>query len=155
MKKLPYEEGTWFAVPLEQGGFATGIVARMAPKGKLLFGYFFGPLLPSIPTLADLIAIEPKSAIWISHFGDLGIYKKTWSIIGKSANWQRKEWTMPAFYRVDPIYGKIKYKIIYDDADPSRVVEEIRLPETAEVGLPDGLAGARFVEARLSMLLAN
>lgn len=37
-----YREGSRFAVPLRQGGYAVGLVARVNPRGVLL-GYFFGP----------------------------------------------------------------------------------------------------------------
>ncbi len=45
MKKLPYKEGTWFAVPLKCGGHAVGIATRIAPKGRVLLAYFFFSLL--------------------------------------------------------------------------------------------------------------
>jgi len=31
---LPYEEGTWFAVPLRTNGFGVGIIARMKADEK-------------------------------------------------------------------------------------------------------------------------
>lgn len=152
MKKLPYEEGTWFAVPLEQGGFATGVIARMAPKGKLLFGYFFGPRRADVPKLKDVEDQQPKEAVSIDRFGDFGLYKKTWPIIGKSDHWIREIWPMIPFYRIEPILGK-KYKIIYDNQDPSITVSEVLLPDSAEVEWTSGLAGSGLVEVRLSRLL--
>lgn len=155
MKKLPYQEGTWFAVPLGHSGYAAGCVARMTPKrGGTLLGYFFGPKLDRIPTLKDVSALQPESAIWIERFGDLGLYKGTWSTIGKLQNWRREDWPIPDFYRSEPLGGK-KYKIIYDENDPSKVIKEIKLSESAELGFVDGLAGAGFVEERLSRLLEN
>lgn len=35
MKSIPYREGSLFAVPLRNNGFAVGVVARMAKKEKL------------------------------------------------------------------------------------------------------------------------
>ena len=156
MKKRPYEEGTWFVVPLQQGGYATGCVSRVSPKGGgTLLGYFFGPIRNAAPKLSEVGNLEPTSAVWVSMFGHLGLLGGIWPIVGKSPQWQRENWPIPAFYRVDPIYGKMKFKVIYDDNDPGKIIQEIRLPETAETGLPDGLAGAGFVEEKLSRLLAD
>ena len=44
--KLPYSEGSVFLVPLTDGGYARGVVARSGPKGKVLFGYILGPVCP-------------------------------------------------------------------------------------------------------------
>ena len=32
-RKLPYDEGDWAAVPLEGGGYALGLIARMDRGG--------------------------------------------------------------------------------------------------------------------------
>lgn len=49
-KRLPYREGTWFALPLRKGGYAVGVVARMAPRGRIILAYFFGPKRNQIPS---------------------------------------------------------------------------------------------------------
>jgi hypothetical protein len=48
MENIKYREGDWFAVPLRNGGFAVGLVARANPKAALL-GYFFGPKTKGYP----------------------------------------------------------------------------------------------------------
>jgi hypothetical protein len=48
MSKLPHTEGTWFAVPLRDGGYGVGVVSRVAPKG---------------PCSGHEIAIGPRSAM--------------------------------------------------------------------------------------------
>ena len=51
--KLPYSEGSVFLVPLRNGGYARGVVARATGEGKGLFGYFFGPRLASCHRRSD------------------------------------------------------------------------------------------------------
>jgi hypothetical protein len=52
-RKLPDSEGDGFAVPLRDGGYAIGVVARMDRKGSVL-GYFFGPRYDEPPKLAEV-----------------------------------------------------------------------------------------------------
>ena len=40
MATVRYREGDWFAVPLRDGGFGVGVIARANPKAALL-GYFW------------------------------------------------------------------------------------------------------------------
>jgi len=70
--KTSYPDGTVFLVPLKDGGFARGVVARSAPGGKVLLGYFFGPRLAS-RTEVDLSDVEPGNAVLCLRFGDLGL----------------------------------------------------------------------------------
>ena len=81
--KLTYLEGSAFLVPLPSGGYARGVVARTAPKGKILLGYFFGPPLDqgADPRLESLNA---KDAILCVRFGDLGLIEGHWPILGDS-----------------------------------------------------------------------
>ncbi len=45
---FPYSEGTVFSVPLRQGGYAKGIVARAAPQEACIFGYFLDQNAPRL-----------------------------------------------------------------------------------------------------------
>jgi len=56
MKSI-YDEGSVFLIPLRDGGFARGVVARIAPKRKVLLGYFFGPRL-------EKEALACRSELW-------------------------------------------------------------------------------------------
>ncbi len=70
--KLPYSEGCVFLVPLREGGYARGVVARAAPQGKVLFGYFFGPRIDSVGKIA-LEDLVPGNEVLRVRFGDLGL----------------------------------------------------------------------------------
>src|SRR5687768_5375020 len=83
--RLPYKEGDWFAVPLRDGGWAVGRVARMPPppkRGIHLLGYFFGPRRDRVPALDDVADLAPEAAISIERFSDLGLVRGTWPVLG-------------------------------------------------------------------------
>lgn len=145
-------EGDWFAVPLRDGGFALGVVARANPAGVLL-GYFFGPRLQTTPSIDDVPCLRPEQAVLVGMFGHLGIQGGKWPLLGREPEWDRTTWPTPVFVRHEELTGRTLL-IHYDDDDPSRVVDETPVPPgPAEQRPPDGLMGAGFVEIRLSRLL--
>jgi hypothetical protein len=150
--KLPYTEGSVFLVPLRDGGYARGVVARAAPEGKVLFGYFFGPKIVSTEAIAaDDLA--PGKEILKVHFGDLGLIKGKWPIRGRVPNWNRTEWAMPDFVRREPISNRT-WLVRYSDTDPSRVVAE-ELVDAACTLLTDSTSGSGSVEIKLTKLLTD
>ncbi|MCI0527762.1 MAG: immunity 26/phosphotriesterase HocA family protein [Nitrospira sp.] len=80
-RKINYSEGTCFAAPLRKGGFARGVVARMDGQG-IVFGYFFGPQLSSMEETQVTSELQSERAILCGRFGDLGLLKGEWKIIG-------------------------------------------------------------------------
>lgn len=153
--KLPYKEGTWFAVPLRNGGFATGIVARFISKKGGLLGYFYGPRRMTVPKLYEVINQAPSDAVIARIFGDLELIRGNWPILGQSELWKREEWPMPVFVRREPFTNRI-LKIYYSDSNPKRLIKEEVVASEAEVlGLqPDGTSGAGAIEIILTKLLA-
>ena len=150
--KLPYENGTWFAVPLRTGGFAIGIVARNDGKG-IVVGYFFGTRHKVLPTISDIQKLLPDQAILVCRFGNLGLLDKGWPILGKSQTWSATQWPIPVFARFDGINDDIAWKVSYSD-DLSLVSENSTSAENA-IQLPsNGLFSAGAVEIRLTKLLA-
>ena len=152
MKKLPYVEGSVILVPLRNGGFARGVVARATKKGKGLFGYFFGPRLAS-PKDATLDGLDPDKAILRLRFGDLGLINGEWPVLGEVPNWDRAEWPMPDFVRRDPL-GVLKPRLVrYSDDDPNHIEAEYIIDDDA--GMPtDSASGYGAVEIKLTKLLA-
>ena len=153
-KKLHYKEGVWFAVPLRSGGFAIGLVARMDGKGSVI-GYFFGPSHKEIPSSLDFTkGLTPDDAIFIAHFGDLGLLKGTWKVLGEREPWIREKWPLPAFVRTDVISGKHRKVLYFED----NLLKEVQLvpivAETAKRLPEDGIFGAGAVEIRLTKLLS-
>ncbi len=154
MKKLPYKEGDWIAVPLRNGGYAVGRVARVSNKipGGIL-GYFFGLRYQSVPKIDELRDINPKEAIGVYIFGDLGLLEGKWKVIGSTEPWQREQWAIPAFVRHEDFTERY-WKVIYSDNDPSDLVKEEQIsPEEAKSLPKNSIYGAGAIEITLSKLL--
>jgi hypothetical protein len=64
--KRPYREGDWFAVPLGDGRFASGVVTRGTHKA--IEGAFFSP------------AAEP---LWRGRFSDKALVQLRWPLLGR------------------------------------------------------------------------
>ena len=152
-EKLPYREGTWFAVPLRQGGYAAGRIARHSPKGEIILAYFFGPKREAIPTLEELEKLTPDSAIKVVKVGALGIIEGSWPIVGDSPAWEREEWPIPPFVRKDDI-GKAAWRVVYADDNPNQVISEHRIPYDSSGYESDGLYGAGAAEVVVSRMLS-
>ncbi|WP_084303016.1 immunity 26/phosphotriesterase HocA family protein [Bradyrhizobium sp. WSM2254] len=152
--KLPYEEGSVFVLPLRNEGFARGVVARSARRGRVLVGYFFGPPLEEAAS-ATLDELHPDRAVARLRFGDLGLIEGRWTVIGKVPLWRRADWPIPDFVRRDPI-SKRAWLVRYTDSDPISSVSEPLLGYDDLQGLDgDGLFGAGAAEIRISKLLAR
>jgi hypothetical protein len=149
--RLPYSEGDVFLVPLRQGGYARGVVARAGRNGKVLLGYFFGPRLESVDSALDC-DLNPANAILRVRFGDLGLIQGEWPILSKVASWNRLDWPMPDFIRRDLMGAKMPVRVRYSESDPNYV--EAEHPMTADDDLePDALYGYGAVEKKLTRLL--
>lgn len=124
MKSLPYREGALFAVPLRNGGFSLGVVARMAPKGKIILAYFFGKKFDVVPSFADISSkLRSIDAVKCLRVGDLGLVNGEWPILGDMPSWSRKDWPIPVFIRRDVLSGRV-WRVIYSDSDPSKLDKE-------------------------------
>lgn len=151
---LPYEEGTWFAVPLRSGGHGVGVVARATKKGKVLLGYFFGPRREAVPPLNETSSLRPEKAVRVLRFGDLSLVNKEWPIIGRSSTWDRRCWPIPSFVRSDELSGRA-WKIDYADDDPNEVVSEKPITNGGADLERDAVLGAGAVELVLTKLLGS
>jgi Immunity protein 26 len=137
MVKVNYEEGDWFALPLREGGFAVGVVARANPEEALL-GYFFGPRRAELPSLADVADLKAADAVFVAKFGHLGITQGKWPLLGRLEGWRREDWPMPVFVRYEELTGR-SFRVFYDENDPSKLVREEQVSRgEAEQGPKDG-----------------
>lgn len=149
MARVQYSEGDWFAVPLRQGGYALGLIARLNQEGILL-GYFFGPRHDELPDIKDIRQLRAEDAVLVGRFGHLGLKQGKWPILGRADEWHRKEWPMPIFVRYEELTGR-SFKVVYADDDPNEILrEEQAAPGVAEQGPKDGLMGSGFVEKVLT-----
>lgn len=154
MTKLPYREGDWFAVPLGGGDHATGVIARLHRRGRLLIGYFFGPRLQRLPTPEELDRHHPESAVLVARFGDLYLIEGKWPNLGRTEGWKRERWPMPTFCRFVEVDGTA-WRVHYSDDDELAVQREDRISIEACRKLPEDSAfGAGAIEATLNQRLA-
>jgi len=152
MPKVKYAEGDWFAVPLREGGFGVGVIARANPDGVLL-GYFFGPRREEPPSVDEVADLKPTDAVMVRKFGHLGLTQGKWPVIGRVPGWGRHDWPMPIFVRYEEFTGR-SFRVFYDDNDPNKVVREEQVgPGAGEQGPKDGLLGAGAVEKVLTSQL--
>lgn len=151
---LPYSEGSWFAVPLRNGGYAIGVIARMAPQGRIVFGYFFGPKRNVVPQVLEVDGLCAGSAALSVRVGDLGLIKGEWPVIGRATHWSRDDWPMPSFVRRDPLSNRALL-IRYKDSNPGEVESESPLLAWDRSEQEDGLCGYGSVEKKLTNLLGS
>jgi Immunity protein 26 len=156
MARQKFGEGDWFAVPLPDGKFATGVVARTSKKyvGTLL-GYFFGPRREELAALSELESLSASQAVLVGRFGYLGLRGGAWPVLGRLEPWIPSDWPMPVFVRYEELTGRV-FRVFYADADPSVYLREEQVPPGhAITGPKDSGMGAGFVELRLNQLLGG
>lgn len=150
--KINYKEGSCIAIPLRQGGYARGIVARINKKGKI-FGYFFGPKFRSLEDIVGCQNLKYTDAIFVGRFGDLGLLNKEWKVIGTIPHWNREEWPLTAFIRIDEFTNRA-WLSYYDENDLSCIGEEEVSPKLKDKYPYDSFMGYGAVEIELTELLA-
>jgi hypothetical protein len=153
VKHPKIREGDLFAVPLREGGYALGVVARKN-RSSILFGYFFGPRREAIPAIDDVGRLSPSEAVLVARFGYLGLRDGTWPILGSVNSWIREAWPIPEFCRTE-VPGGRTWKVTYADNLAAPIHEERCSAEVAATLRPDSLAGAGAVEIQLTELLRS
>ena len=151
--RTPYNEGDVFAVPLRDGGYAPGVIARADGKGVVV-GYFFAKRFQSVPPISALGDLSPLDHVLVQRFGDIGLIQGTWPRLGALPEWRRESWPIPAFGRHDKLTDSY-VRVEYADNDPNSRPREVPISEEQFEQLAnDGLAGFQFVEDRLTRLLS-
>ncbi len=153
MKRLkPPEEGTVFLVPLEESGFALGLLIRTNRKGSA-YGEFYGPKITDVKSLPNQMAdigqlLKSENLLMKCKFGDYGIYHRRWVAVGQIPDWDRRKWPLPEFFR--PHDDKdLCFISNYDDE--FNCVSEIIQPIEMGKNLPiDEQLGSNVVEKKLS-----
>ncbi|MGK3994886.1 Imm26 family immunity protein [Sorangium sp. So ce1024] len=151
-KTSNYGVGTWFAVPLPSGGYGTGLVARANGMGEA-FGYFFGPRHPAIPPHDATRSLRPEDAVLLRLFGDLGLIRGEWPILGSDPDLDTSRWTMPGLIHRDDMTGQVWIRH-YDERRLGLFLrEEPCDPATAKLLPMDGLSGQVALEVHLDKII--
>ena len=152
--RFTYHEGDWFAVPLRPSGYGVGLIARASRKG-VLFGYFFGPRHQELPLVPEARRLTPKQAILVCRFGDLGLLRGDWPILGPMKDFVRAEWPMPPFVRYSHLSGDPWFLVEYSEDDLFTPVSETRVVGAVS-GLPeDVVSGYGAIEEKLLKILES
>lgn len=136
--KRPYRPGDWFAIPLGDGRYAVGIVARGTRKA--IAGYVFGDYFQGVPSQHQLAELDASRALWSGSFGDRAMVEDRWPVIGGHATFASNEWPLePAYRRVfSPL---VLERLVATGALPShrRVVRDLHAEIDADAleRLPD------------------
>jgi len=153
-KRIRYREGQWFAVPLQSGGYAAGIIVRGSLKTKGGLGYFFPFRYELPPTATDIEDLSASQAILVRWFGDLGIIYGEWPLIATDRPFNRADWSVPRFGRIDMFDHAWIVEYSQDDDGSRYPISETRVPVAEIVGLPEaGTSGHKALEIRLSRLI--
>lgn len=155
MSSTKFGAGDWFAVPLDDGRFAYGVVVvRSRGQSGISLGYFFGRPFDRVPTLPEVQGSGADEAVLVGHFTGVGIRSGRWPLLGQADRWVAHDWPNPVFVREEGSTGRY-FRVVYDDSDPNRVIREELIPVgTAAAGPSDGLMGHLYVESLLSKLLS-
>jgi hypothetical protein len=149
--ELPYTLGTRFWVPLRDGGFARGLVARMNERG-VIFAYFFPPNVASPGDWNRAGPISVENCTLRAQVGDLGLTNGEWKIDSQLPNWTAEAWPMPPFVRRDSS-GQFLIST-YDDQIQFQS-ERGGTPSDLEKFPKDVLMGYGSAEIKLTKLLAG
>jgi hypothetical protein len=143
-----YRDGDWFAVPLGDGTYALGRIARS--KSGIVFGYFFGPPLDHVPSLDEVGSRTAADSVTQMLFSHLGLRDGEWPVLGQT-EWNPEEWPLVEFER--RIDDKL-YAVRWNEETLNDEISSVRLdPSEAGQRPSDALAGAGAAVARLRRAL--
>jgi hypothetical protein len=147
-----YQEGSWFAVPLLDGGYGWGLVARLSPGSKIMLAYLFGPKLARLPSVDELNTLQPQDAVKVLRCGDMALASGHWRVLGQIDEWDPARWPVPQFLRRADALQRA-WRVTYSDADPSRSEREESVPYDTPGLEADSLYGYGSTELLLTKLL--
>jgi hypothetical protein len=157
LRRIRFTDGQWFIVPLENAGYALGLIARGSHKSVCL-GYFFGPRLTNIPGDEAIWKLKPnpQDAVLITQFNRLGILDGTWPLIKSTYPFTKEDWPIPDFGMVIPGAEDKAYRrhYIYDDDGHWVLMRETIVGAKEIADIPkDSMWGHKIVEEVLTNLL--
>ena len=146
-KSVHYGEGDVFAVPLDNGSYALGVVGRKPKQNRhLILGLFFGLAYPEMPGSADIPLLVAADALLIGKCHDFGLATGRWQLLGKAAGWSRESWPMPRFRFQSNLRT-------YSDDNLNEIIDTEVAPNELLNQPTEGVMNARFVEEKLLLLI--
>ena len=141
-------------MPLLDGGYGWGLVARLSPGSKIMLAYLFGPKQDGLPDLARLKTLTAQDAIKVLRVGDMALVSGHWRVLGELDAFDAAQWPMPQFLRrADAL--KRAWRVTYASNDPARSEREESVPYETVGFEADSLYGYGSAELLLTKLLAG
>jgi hypothetical protein len=128
------------------------LVARHDGRGGVI-GYLFAVRSDVPPTMDDVADLGPTDAVRVVRFGDLGLVRGEWPVLGRLDDWRPDDWPLPDFGRrgMDGTF-----RVVYSAEDLRGPLREERITDDECDRLPrDALSGAGAVERVLTSLLST
>lgn len=149
MARQRYRSGDWFAVPVGEGTYVLGRIARQ--KGGIVFGYFFEPPFDHVPSLDEIGSRSAADSPTQMLFSHLGLRDGEWPVLGQQGDWKPDEWPLVEFER--RIDDKL-YAVRWDEETLNDELSSVRIDSSEAGSRPsDALAGAGAAVARLRRAL--
>ena len=127
----------------------------MAPKGRIILVYLFGPWRATLPSIDEMARLQPRDALRCLHIGDLGLVNGEWPVLGELRDWRPEEWVTPTFFGQDDLSGRV-WRAHYSDSDPSQLPRRKFVSADDVAGLErDLLYGSGAVEILMTRELAK
>ena len=121
-----------------------------------MFGYFFGPIQPELPSLADVKAHSAGDAVMVVRFSDKALRSGRWPVVGSCSRWERSASPMPAFHTPQShwLTGQ-RFAVQYLEDSPDLLVGQHAIAKDQEADYPpdEGLLPPSTVEHRLDGML--
>jgi hypothetical protein len=99
--------------------------------------------------------LNTSDAVLIARFGDLGLLRGGWPIIGRQADWNPEEWSVPLFGKVDHVDKTRAWCVEYSDPTLEWVRDIPATPQRVAHLPEDGVDGYLAIEIVLTRLLAK
>lgn len=152
MKRKHMEEGMVFGVPLEEGGYSPGVVARYFRVNRILLGYFYPRVNDGGENHINVGDLRPEHSIAQFLSVDDEYRSGRWPIWGKIPNWSRENWPLPFFIKDFPL-GEGSFVIQLEDFNPFEELSR-RLVRDPPKNLPCySFISGNTTEFKLSRLL--
>ena len=113
-KRIRYNEGQWFAVPLQPAGYALGLIVRGKPAERRAVGYFFGPQLPPPPDRGGHRRQTPPGRRPDRPVRRSRHRPGEWPLLATRRPWNRADWPLPQFVRRDVLSSAARL-VEYDE----------------------------------------
>lgn len=147
-------EGKVVAVPLQDGRFALGVVARH--HSHAVVGYFFPETYAQKPSLEGLSLLRAEDAALVFRFANTPLSSGRWHVLGELPGWDRAQWPVPLFrawWNKDvPRPPELQP---YDEVTLVALDRVFTTPEEWELHPEDGYSPQDVAEAKLNRILGG